>query len=221
MNKVLKLCFEELGVKEIPGQDDNERILAYATEAGFSGVADDETPWCSVFANWVAHKLELEKSGKLNARSWVNVGKQVASPAPGDVVVFWRESPQSWKGHVAFFLGYSDDLTQVFCIGGNQGNAVSVAGYDSSKVLQFRRLDEATSDLGLPKPILKLGARGAEVEKLQVILNARGYAAGDADGIFGQKTFNALKVFQADNGLLVDGVYGKKSKDVLEGLMQG
>jgi peptidoglycan hydrolase-like protein with peptidoglycan-binding domain len=42
-----------------------------------------------------------------------------------------------------------------------------------------------------------------------------------ADGIFGQKTFNALKVFQADNSLLVDGVYGNESKNKLEGLMQG
>jgi hypothetical protein len=38
---------------------------------------------------------------------------------------------------------------------------------------------------------------------------------------FGQMTFNALKVFQADNSLLVDGVYGNISKNKLEGLMQG
>jgi peptidoglycan hydrolase-like protein with peptidoglycan-binding domain len=38
---------------------------------------------------------------------------------------------------------------------------------------------------------------------------------------FGQKTLNALKVFQADNSLLVDGVYGNESKNKLEGLMQG
>mgnify|MGYP000394168412 CR=1 FL=1 len=38
---------------------------------------------------------------------------------------------------------------------------------------------------------------------------------------FGQKTFNALQVFQADNSLLVDGVYGNESKNKLEGLMQG
>jgi hypothetical protein len=38
---------------------------------------------------------------------------------------------------------------------------------------------------------------------------------------FGQKTFYALKVFQADNSLFVDGVYGNESKNKLEGLMQG
>jgi hypothetical protein len=37
---------------------------------------------------------------------------------------------------------------------------------------------------------------------------------------FGQKTFNALKVFQAGNSLLVDGVYGNKLKDLMQGLMQ-
>lgn len=38
MNTVLKLCFEELGVKEIPGQDDNARILNYASKSGLAGV---------------------------------------------------------------------------------------------------------------------------------------------------------------------------------------
>ncbi len=220
MNKILKLCFEELGVKEIPGEDDNARILNYAKESGISGISDDETPWCSIFTNWVAYKLGLERTDKPNARSWVNVGESISAPSPGDVVVFWRESRTSWKGHVAFFLGYSSDLSKVFCIGGNQGNAVSVASYDSSKVLQFRRLDDEANEFGIPNPVLKMGSRGEEVEKLQNILNLRGYPVGDADGIFGQKTVSALKVFQADNKLTVDGVYGGKSKTVIESLLQ-
>jgi hypothetical protein len=37
------------------------------------------------------------------------VGTKVAYPEPGDIVVFWRESPQSWKGHVGIFTGISFD----------------------------------------------------------------------------------------------------------------
>jgi peptidoglycan hydrolase-like protein with peptidoglycan-binding domain len=53
------------------------------------------------------------------------------------------------------------------------------------------------------------------------MLRITGGERDDADGIFGQKTFNALKVFQADNSLLVDGVYGNISKNLLKGLMRG
>jgi peptidoglycan hydrolase-like protein with peptidoglycan-binding domain len=49
------------------------------------------------------------------------------------------------------------------------------------------------------------------------MLRITGGERDDADGIFGQKTFNALKVFQAGNSLFVDGVYGSKSEDKLEG----
>lgn len=143
MNTVLQIAFKELGAKEIKGQNHNQRIVDYAKGAGIKGIDDDETPWCSIFANWVCKKAKKEMSHKANARSWVNVGYKTNSPQPGDVVVFWHESPTSWKGHVAFFLGYSADLSQVYSIGGNQGNAVSVAAYDAAKVMQFRRISEA------------------------------------------------------------------------------
>lgn len=219
MKNVLKLAFEELGTKEIPGSDDNQRIVDYASESGISGVEDDETPWCSIFVNWVCHKLGLEKSDKPNARSWAGVGKEIFKPKPGDIVVFWRESPTSWKGHVAFFLGYSGDLSQVYCIGGNQGNAVSIAAYDASKVLHFQRVSEVRFN-EIPKPTLKRGVKGVEVEKLQLILNEMGFDCGDADGVFGGKSEQAFKYFQARHGLVVDGVYGTQGATTLNSIMQ-
>ncbi len=51
MNKVLQIAFKELGTKEIKGQNHNQRIVDYAKEAGIKGINDDETPWCSIFAN--------------------------------------------------------------------------------------------------------------------------------------------------------------------------
>lgn len=58
--------------------------------------------------------------------------------------------------------------------------------------------------------------RGEDVRALQVDLNALGYACGTADGIFGPKTSMAVKAFQRDHGLEVDGVVGKKTRAALE-----
>lgn len=215
MIKQLKIAFAELGIKEIKGSKHNDRIIAYAKEAGMSWVDDDETPWCSIFVNWVCKKAGLPLSNKANARSWVQVGETTTTPFPGDVVVFWRGSVTSWQGHVGFFLGFSEDLSKVFCLGGNQGNSVSVEAYGSEKVLRFQRLS-STSVSQIPKAVLKRGDQGAEVFKLQKFLNTHGYNCGDPDGDFGPKTETALKVFQADNGLTVDGVYNAKNKTVAE-----
>ena len=61
------------------------------------------------------------------------------------------------------------------------------------------------------KPVLRKGNRGEEVRELQQRLNASGYSCGKVDGIFGQKTLEAVTAFQADRGLAVDGVVGAKT----------
>ncbi|ASM48443.1 hypothetical protein PESP_a0166 [Pseudoalteromonas espejiana DSM 9414] len=40
---------------------------------------------------------------------------------------------------------------------------------------------------------------------IQVQLNALGYKAGKVDGILGRDTISAIKKFQADNNLFIDG----------------
>ncbi len=102
MENLLKIAFNELGIEEIAGDQHNPEILKYAEETRIKGITSDEIAWCSTFVNWVAQKAGLQISGKANARSWLNVGTKVTLPEPGDVVVFWRESPESWKGHVVF-----------------------------------------------------------------------------------------------------------------------
>mgnify|MGYP001155596621 CR=1 FL=1 len=219
MSKLLALAFKELGVSEVAGPEHEARILQYAQESGFETINDDETPWCSIFINYCCKQLDLELTGKANARSWIHVGRKRNNPQPGDVVVFWRESITSWKGHVAIFLGFSKNGKKVFCLGGNQGNSVSVAAYDAAKVLGFRQL-EHNSSKAIPAPTFKKGSRGKEAEKLQVILNHLGYNCGDPDGAFGQMTHDALTLFQANNRLVIDGVYGQGSKNRMESLMQ-
>ncbi len=58
---------------------------------------------------------------------------------------------------------------------------------------------------------LKRGSRGADVTYLQQRLTAQGYGVGAIDGDFGQKTLEAVKAYQADYGLKVDGIVGAKT----------
>lgn len=62
---------------------------------------------------------------------------------------------------------------------------------------------------------LRRGSKGADVTKLQTALNALGYACGAADGIFGAKTEAAVRNFQRDHSLTVDGIAGKATQAAL------
>ena len=67
-------------------------------------------------------------------------------------------------------------------------------------------------------PLLKQGMEDAAVTTMQQLLAARGYYAGDCDGIFGALTRRAVMGFQADNNLETDGeVGGKTWKTLLRG----
>ena len=57
----------------------------------------------------------------------------------------------------------------------------------------------------------KIGSRGQEVKDIQTILKNSGYYGGNIDGIYGTATANAVKAFQKDNGLVVDGIAGSKT----------
>jgi len=140
MKKVIKIALKELGVSEKPGELHNSRILQYAEEGGFNWVKDDETPWCSIFAAWVAKKGRLEYSKNAMARTWLNVGIATNEPREGDVVVLWRKSKEGPFGHVGFFVCFSKDRKRIVLIGGNQKNQVSFTSYPVARVLGYRRL---------------------------------------------------------------------------------
>lgn len=64
------------------------------------------------------------------------------------------------------------------------------------------------------QPTLRKGDRGESVKQLQSKLRDRGYTVA-VDGIFGDKTYEAVKAYQADHGLTVDGVVGQKTWSAL------
>jgi L,D-transpeptidase ErfK/SrfK len=64
--------------------------------------------------------------------------------------------------------------------------------------------------------ILKSGSKGSDVRKVQATLKKLGYYKYRLDRNYGSKTREAVKSFQADQGLCVDGVVGAKTYAALQ-----
>lgn len=63
--------------------------------------------------------------------------------------------------------------------------------------------------------VLKLGSQGDAVANVQAALKRLGYFEGKTDGDFGEYTENAVKRFQAQNGLTADGIVGQATLNKL------
>lgn len=61
----------------------------------------------------------------------------------------------------------------------------------------------------------KYGSRGNEVTQIQTKLKRWGYYNGNIDGIYGSQTLAAVKYFQRKNGLVVDGIAGKRTLEAM------
>ena len=142
-----------IGMKEIPGADDNHAVLAML-KLDNQWPQSDEVPWCSAFTNYVCWLLRLPRSKSLLARSWLGVGQpiHISVAKPGfDLVVLSRglhpapATDLTAKGNVGFYANHLYDGNgdgKIFLLGGNQSDSVSIASYDISRVLGIRRLLE-------------------------------------------------------------------------------
>ena len=139
MRTAYEIAKSYLGLAEWPGARHNPQVVGFFEQSGHGWVEDDETPWCAAFVGAVLAQAGMRGTGKLNAQSYKDWGEEVSleDAQRGDIVVFWRESPNSWKGHVGFYEGQRHDTIMV--LGGNQGNKVSIAEYPEARLLSVRR----------------------------------------------------------------------------------
>ena len=121
------------GVHEASGFD--ARIIEADKLVGLN--PDDETPWCSAYANLCMKNAGLVGSMKANARSWLTWGEELKAAEIGAVTVLWRGSPEGWLGHVGFYMGHYGPA-QILLLGGNQGDSVSIEPFPLTRVLGFR-----------------------------------------------------------------------------------
>jgi uncharacterized protein (TIGR02594 family) len=99
--------------------------------------------WCAIFMNWCALRAGMKTPQVPQvARNWLKVGYHIRKPKLGDIVVLWRASPTSWKGHVGFLIREDVPGDRIYLLGGNQfGGKVCIASYQRGKILGIRRLE--------------------------------------------------------------------------------
>ena len=149
---------------------------------------------------------------------------------PGTAVFVWNGKKYS---HVGLFIGNGTVIEAMGTISGVTTTKVTVSkwthwgelsgvdysgGQVSSAVTQDPGviLSEAAGEVeGSPsvisnRPALRKGSKGAAVTELQTMLQRLGYDLGPCgvDGDFGKCTDAAVRKFQKDHGLAVDGIAG-------------
>jgi uncharacterized protein (TIGR02594 family) len=132
MHEIYRIAFNELGVKEVPGQDDNPRIIEYHATT-LLRATDDEVPWCSAFVNWCVTQAGYIGTNSAAAKSWLGWGKKLEEPVKGCICVLSRIG----GNHVGLFHD-KDDAGFIYILGGNQGDRVSISRFPISRLIEYR-----------------------------------------------------------------------------------
>ena len=158
--RILTEALKTFGTAEKAGPGNNPSIMSWAKATGQHRIyKNDATAWCGLWMAYVALQAGWDVPiNPLGARNWMQFGKPVKEAGLGDVLVFWRGSPKGYSGHVAVYVG--EDDTAYHCLGGNQGDAVTIKRIAKSRILGVRRCPWRVNEPASVRPV-KLSATGA------------------------------------------------------------
>lgn len=128
----MTVAHREIGQKEIAGSKHNPRIVKYHSFTTLKAT-EDEIAWCASFVCFCLETSGYKSTKNAWARSFLNLGAKLAKGRYGAICVFSRGAN---SGHVGFYLDETD--TQIYVLGGNQGNSVSKAWYNKDRLLGVR-----------------------------------------------------------------------------------
>lgn len=136
---VLSILRDFYGLREKDGPDSEAEVLGIINWAMPSITDDSKVAWCAIalsyFIDLYCGPFEPIKT----ARSFLNIGMRVKKPKCGDIVVYWRNSINSWQGHVGIVVRVDKDGS-IWTLGGNQDNQVNIKSYSPSRVLGYVRI---------------------------------------------------------------------------------
>ena len=116
----LELLITHIGEKRVSGPGDNDFIADALFQISGRRMADD-TAHCAAVLSLML-KLTgyayLQGDEGLGARNYMHYGHALDEPEVGCIAVFWRVSPKSWEGHVAFVESFT--ATTLTIVGANQ-----------------------------------------------------------------------------------------------------
>lgn len=136
----MPIALRELGVMETPGPGSTSRIVSYHAACTLHAT-DDAVPWCSAFTGWVLAQAGLVPTHNAMARSWTHWGRAMDLLNPyGAITVLARPDGGSGSGHVGFCL--DADGPDLWLLGGNQHDSVSIARFPVSRMIACRWPEE-------------------------------------------------------------------------------
>ena len=101
-------------------------------------------------------------------------------------------------------------------VGYNADGFCNYATFELLHAAAYDEIDITTLMNGNSSSYLKPGDTGTQVTSLQNLLINRGYLNGAADGIYSSATAAAVKNFQSDNNLRIDGLCGSDTINALK-----
>ena len=230
---ILSVAQSQIGIKESPSGSNR---VKYSSWYGLVG------PWCDMFVSWCANQAGVGNVvGKYAyCPSHVNYFKSKGwwhgpeyKPQPGDIIFFGRRGVACHVGIVERRNGTQSVTT----IEGNTSVSSSDNGgavmrrvrtygnpYGSWGILGFAHppYNQGNGKItaSAARSWLQKGDKGPVVFNLQIKLIYLGYSCGKsgADGDFGTDTLNAVKRFQHEHGLVVDGEAGVNTMAKLNAL---
>lgn len=101
--------------------------------------------------------------------------------------------------------------SSVFASAG-EGSSAGDITYEESNL---PNIEEEQPSATVNPSLIQQGNSGSAVEDIQSVLQNQGYYSYDIDGIFGDITTQAVKDFQAAQGLQVDGIVGPATSNAL------
>jgi hypothetical protein len=129
------------GAKEIGGDNSGDWVKRY-----LNGLAPEGSSWCAGFVSYcfansgfaIPFQYSMSARDLLNQfinKNWNYHRETGIIPEPGDIVVWWRGSPDSWQGHTGLVHHYREGIMHTI-----EGNRISkVAGF-SYNLKTMRRL---------------------------------------------------------------------------------
>mgnify|MGYP004664705049 CR=1 FL=1 len=222
IDKLIDKAKSQIGVKESPFGSNKQK---YGEKYGYNGVA-----WCCIFIWWLFNECgasNLFYGGNKTASCttlmnyYKSKGQFSSTPKKGSLV-FFQFDTDAYADHVGIVIDVNSDGT-ITTIEGNTGTTSNANGgcvmqrtRNKSVVMGYAYPygNISTSTTGgkceVKLNTLQKGSKCKSVKALQILLIGNGYSCGSygADGDFGNATVAAVKQFQKDNSLSVDGIVG-------------
>lgn len=128
-----------IGLKEFPGSANNPVILRWFDAIRSGWFKEDSVPWCAAFVGGCLEAVGIKSTRSAAALSYSAYGVKVLTPVYGCIATKLRFNAAGKQvgGHVGFIVGRTPK-GDLLCLGGNQGDAVSIATYPRTAFRDYR-----------------------------------------------------------------------------------